>query len=206
MKDTGLTIAMSMFMIYFLVSQLIAVYFWYELAQEHGFLYTIFIGPFEAELKGLLWPFFIQNMKLDEKELKKAFNSIPKSRQRANVDQRAYIIGALYYACGMTEQLVAEHLNIGRDNVHHAKVCSIRFKGDIVYQYNTEKLRKKFEYTAEDVKLATKSKNDAVLIQFNDYDLKKLRKLQQKLGYPTLIRTIKYFVRNGMRTYTIWEE
>lgn len=59
MKDTGLTTAMSMFMIYFLVSQFIAVYFWYELAQEHGFLYTIFIGPFEAELKGLLWPFFI---------------------------------------------------------------------------------------------------------------------------------------------------
>ena len=106
----------------------------------------------------------------------------------------------------MTEQLVAEYLNISRDNVHHAKVCSIRFKGDIVYQYNTEKLRKKFEYTAEDVKLATKSKNDAVLIQFNDYDLKKLRKLQQKLGYPTLIRTIKYFVKNGMKTYNIWEE
>ena len=145
-------------------------------------------------------------MKLDEKQLKKAFNSIPKSRQRANVDQRAYIIGALYFACGMTEQLVAEHLNISRDNVHHAKVCSIRFKGDIVYQYNTEKLRKKFEYTAEDVKLATKSKNDAVLIQFNEYDLKKLRKLQQKLGYPTLIRTIKYFVKNGMKTYNIWEE
>jgi len=47
-------------------------------------------------------------MKLDKKELKKAFNSIPKSRHRENVDQRAYIIGALYYACGMTENLVAQ--------------------------------------------------------------------------------------------------
>ena len=51
-------------------------------------------------------------MTLDKKELKKAFNSIPKSRHRENVDQRAYIIGALYYACGMTENLVAEYLNI----------------------------------------------------------------------------------------------
>ena len=145
-------------------------------------------------------------MKLDKKELKKAFNSIPKSRHRANVDQRAYIIGALYYACGMTENLVAEYLNINRDSVHHAKVSSIRFKDDLVYQYNTQKLRKKFEYTAEDIKLATKSRNEAILIQFNDNDLKKLRKLQKKLGYPTLIRTIKHFVKNGMRSYDIWEE
>ena len=59
MNDISLTIAMSLLMIYFLVSQFIAVYFWYLIAQEHGFLYTIFIGPFEAELKGLLWPIFI---------------------------------------------------------------------------------------------------------------------------------------------------
>jgi hypothetical protein len=145
-------------------------------------------------------------MTLDKKELKKAFNSIPKSRHRENVDQRAYIIGALYYACGMTENLVAEYLNIGRDTVHHAKVSSIRLKDDIIYQYNTQKLKKRFEYTAEDVKLATKSRNEAILIQFNTEDLKKLKKLQKKLGYPTLIRTIKHFVKNGMRSYNIWEE
>ncbi len=145
-------------------------------------------------------------MTLDKKELKKAFNSIPKSRHREYVDQRAYIIGALYYACGMTENLVSEYLNIGRDTVHHAKVSSIRFKSEIVYQYNTQKLRKKFKYTAKDVKLATKSRNEAILIQFNNEDLEKLRKLQKKLGYPTLIRTIKHFVKNGMRSYNIWEE
>jgi hypothetical protein len=59
MKDIGLIIVMSVLMIYFLVSQLIALHFWYLIAQDHGFLYTLFIGPFEAELKGLLWPFFI---------------------------------------------------------------------------------------------------------------------------------------------------
>ena len=138
-------------------------------------------------------------MTLDKKELKKAFNSIPKSRHRENVDQRAYIIGALYYACGMTENLVAEYLNIGRDTVHHAKVSSIRLKDDIIYQYNTQKLKKRFEYTAEDVKLATKSRNEAILIQFNTEDLKKLKKLQKKLGYPTLIRTIKHFVKLWFR-------
>ena len=59
MKETGLTITMSLLMIYFLVSQFIAVYFWYLIAKEHDFLYTLFIGPLEAEFKGLLWPIFI---------------------------------------------------------------------------------------------------------------------------------------------------
>jgi len=59
MKDTGLTLVMSLLMIYFVVSQFIAVYFWYLIAKDHGFLYTLFIGPFEAEFKGLLWPIFI---------------------------------------------------------------------------------------------------------------------------------------------------
>jgi len=93
-----------------------------------------------------------------------------------------------------------------RDTIHHAKVSSIRFKDDLVYRYNTQKLRERFEYTAEDVKMATKSRNEAILIHFNDKDLKKLRELQKKLGYPTLIRTIKHFVKNGMRSYSIWEE
>jgi hypothetical protein len=59
MKEKSFTIAMISLVLYFLISQIIMVYFWYLIAQSHGFLYSLFIGPFEAELKGLLWPFFI---------------------------------------------------------------------------------------------------------------------------------------------------
>jgi hypothetical protein len=59
MKDSGLTTAMYLIAIYFIIGQIFMLYFWYKIAQIHGFIYTIFIGPFEAELKGLLWPFFI---------------------------------------------------------------------------------------------------------------------------------------------------
>ncbi len=59
MKDSGLTTAMYLIAIYFIIAQIFMLYFWYKIAQIHGFIYTIFIGPFEAELKGLLWPFFI---------------------------------------------------------------------------------------------------------------------------------------------------
>ena len=58
-RNTSLAITMYFVAIYFIVSQIFMVYFWYLIAQNHGFLYTLFIGPFEAELKGLLWPFFI---------------------------------------------------------------------------------------------------------------------------------------------------
>lgn len=44
---------------YFILSQLFAIYYWYEFAQNHGFLESLFIGPFAGELQGLLFPFFM---------------------------------------------------------------------------------------------------------------------------------------------------
>ena len=46
-------------MIYFIISQVATLYFWWEWAQHHSFLSTLFIGPFVSELKGILWIFFI---------------------------------------------------------------------------------------------------------------------------------------------------
>jgi hypothetical protein len=45
--------------LYFIISQIMTIVFWYEWAQNHGLMNTIFIGPFVAEFKGLLWPFFM---------------------------------------------------------------------------------------------------------------------------------------------------
>jgi len=59
MEDFRFHLTMVILMLYFIASQVCALYFWYMIAQVHGFMYTLFIGPFEAELKGLLWPFFI---------------------------------------------------------------------------------------------------------------------------------------------------
>ena len=59
MENFGFQLAIVGVLLYFIASQFCALYFWYLIAQSHGFLYSLFIGPFEAELKGLLWPFFI---------------------------------------------------------------------------------------------------------------------------------------------------
>ena len=85
-------------------------------------------------------------MTLDKKELKKAFNSIPKTRQDHYVDQRSYIIGAMYYGCGMTEQAVADFLNTCRNRVHHNKINTLKFKDDQSFVNNTAALKKKFPY------------------------------------------------------------
>lgn len=45
--------------IYGLISQVFALYFWYLWAQDHGFWSTVFLGPIVGEFKGLLFPFFL---------------------------------------------------------------------------------------------------------------------------------------------------
>jgi len=45
--------------IYLLIAHVFTFYFWYQWAQNHSFLNSLFIGPIVAEFKGLLFPFFI---------------------------------------------------------------------------------------------------------------------------------------------------
>jgi hypothetical protein len=42
-----------------IVSQIMTVIFWLDMMLEDNIIAVIFIDPFIAELKGLLWPFFI---------------------------------------------------------------------------------------------------------------------------------------------------
>ena len=46
-------------LLYLLVAQIYAAYYYYEFSQDHGFLSSLFIGPIVGEIKGLLFPFFI---------------------------------------------------------------------------------------------------------------------------------------------------
>lgn len=58
-KELGSNILITIIYVYLIIGQIMAVYFWWQLAQENSFLYSITIGPFLAEIKGLLWIFFI---------------------------------------------------------------------------------------------------------------------------------------------------
>ena len=52
-------IGFYMIIIYCIISQICAVYFWYLFSRNNDFLESLLIGPFVAEFKGILWPFFI---------------------------------------------------------------------------------------------------------------------------------------------------
>ena len=45
--------------IYFIISQILTLYFLYLWSNEHGFISTITYGLIVAEIKGLFFPFFI---------------------------------------------------------------------------------------------------------------------------------------------------
>lgn len=45
--------------LYIIAAEIFALYFWWKMAKTDSFFMTIFIDPFIAEFKGLLWPFFM---------------------------------------------------------------------------------------------------------------------------------------------------
>ncbi|MBS9768030.1 MAG: hypothetical protein KGV44_10905 [Flavobacteriaceae bacterium] len=52
-------IALTVLLLYGVTTQTMTLYFWHEYAQGHSFFSTLFLGFIVAELKGLLWIFFI---------------------------------------------------------------------------------------------------------------------------------------------------
>lgn len=58
-KDTVQVIVGLVIQLYILVSQIMALIFLWKMIKEDSFVMAMFIDPFIAELKGILWPFFI---------------------------------------------------------------------------------------------------------------------------------------------------
>ena len=145
-------------------------------------------------------------MKLSKKELKEDFKKIPTTRHRLYVDQRSYIIGALYYGCGMTEHEIATYLEIVRDTVNYNKYNAVRLKDDEVFMYNTEDLRLKHPYKSGNVIMKARSRKDKYVLTFSLKDLTKLNKFHKKKGFPSVVHTIKYLVRNGIKANDVWEK
>ena len=57
--DTGIRIFGLFLWIYGIVSQIMALYFWWQYAKDDNFIAVITIDVILAELKGIFWIFFI---------------------------------------------------------------------------------------------------------------------------------------------------
>lgn len=58
-SETGAGIFGILLWIYCIVSQIMAVYFWWQYAKEDSFIMTITLDVILAEIKGIFWIFFI---------------------------------------------------------------------------------------------------------------------------------------------------
>jgi hypothetical protein len=58
-SDTASAILGIIVWLYGIASQIMAAYFWWQYAKEDSFFATITIDVILAELKGILWIFFI---------------------------------------------------------------------------------------------------------------------------------------------------
>lgn len=59
LSEVGTTILGFIMWAYFIVSQIMAVYFWWQYTKVDSFIMTFTVDVFLAEFKGLLWIFFI---------------------------------------------------------------------------------------------------------------------------------------------------
>ncbi len=58
-NEVGSVIGGALCWIYGIMSQIMALYFWWQYAKNDSFIATITIDVILAELKGLFWIFFI---------------------------------------------------------------------------------------------------------------------------------------------------
>ena len=52
-------IAQVIFALYMLSTQIMSIYFWWQMMKEDNFFMGIVIDPIIAEFKGILWPFIL---------------------------------------------------------------------------------------------------------------------------------------------------
>ena len=58
-SDGAVTFFGVILWIYGIISQIMTIYFWWQMMKEDSFLMSILVDPFIAEFKGIFWIFFV---------------------------------------------------------------------------------------------------------------------------------------------------
>lgn len=204
-NEIGLATLSIILWLYFIASQICMIYFWHEWCQDHGFLNSLIIGPIVSEIKGLLFPFFMQLMEdYSKDDVVKALNSIEKtSRKRVLVDQRSYLIGILYEKFKVTEKGIADLIGVKRTKVNYARRLPIQFKDDKLYKQNVYVYAQMFPYDFSESHAVKSGRHLTVAVTLDSKLEKKLNKIRKLLGHDHMRTTIKYLVDKSIK---LWEE
>lgn len=138
-----------------------------------------------------------------EEVIKKLRTIDYKTRKRAIVDQRTYLIGLMYYKFNYTEYAIADLTGLKRCNVQYGKNMPIQLINDSGYIENTNELSELFPYDFTKGYITNIKRNTTVKVVFDSKTMKKLEKCKQILGHVDIRSTIKHFINKSL---SIWEE
>jgi hypothetical protein len=127
-----------------------------------------------------------------------------KTRKRALVDQRSYLIGILAYRFMIPEHTIAKTIGIKRDVVNHNKRLVIQMYSDKSYQANTYVYAQRFpfDFSVIDAHLRL-PRSVRVELSFDAKFYKKLKAVGGILGHRDIRTTIKLFLEKSL---VLWEK
>lgn len=128
-----------------------------------------------------------------------------KTRKRALVDQRSYLIGILAYRFMMTEHEIAETISIKRDKVNYNKKLAVQFYDDKLYKQNVYVYSVMFPFDFSIVKTFAVKAHRTKRVEL-DIDRKfynKLKTVGSIHGHDDIRVTIKFLLE---KTLKLWEE
>lgn len=196
--------------IYIIVAQIFMAYFWYQWSQDHGFLSTVFIGPIIGEIKGLLFPFFIQCMEYTYEDLleqcKLVKDLLKEGKNRRSLDRRNYIIALMYYKFNKTEFTIAKVLDMKRETVTSAKFHPYQLLdySDISFIANVNDLMIQFPYEFPNHKAGQADKKfTAVVVHYEPEIRKKLRSYMDFKNISRIDMAVKELTIKALK---LWEE
>lgn len=208
--EKQLNIVSVLIYLYLIAAHVCMLWFWYQWSQTHGFFSTLIIGPIISEIKGLLFPFFIQHMEytyedvLVQCEIVK--DLLKEGKNRRSLDRRNYLIALMYYEFGKTEESIAKTMEMKRETVTSAKFHPYQLLeyNDPAFTNNVKDLMVMFPYVFPNHYSAKSSKKQTVVNVYLEKDIaKKLRSYMAFKDISRIDSAIKDLVIKGLK---LWEE
>jgi hypothetical protein len=128
-----------------------------------------------------------------------------KSRHRALVDQRSYLVGILAYRFLMTEHAIANIIGFKRDKVNHNKRLALQFHKDKSYMQNVYVYAQifPFDFSLVDTSPANTRRSKRIELDLDNKFYNKLKAIGNIKGHSDIRVTIKFFLEKSIK---IWEE
>lgn len=126
-----------------------------------------------------------------------------KSRKRALVDQRSYLIAILAYKFKLSEHKIARRTGYKRDTVNYNKKIAVQFYDNKEYQSNIYVYAQQFPFDFSTIDSPKSHRDVKVELVIDQKTYNKLKASGVILGHKDVRTTIKLLIEKSLK---IWEE